>query len=170
MVTGQPLCAAVLGKIDEQLERTAHLMGRVPPERLDWTPPAAGSWPIAVVLGHLLECAAGFCAVLAAVEPERLAHFRRLRELPVNEACAPAVALVQLATYREHIDEGFGALDDTRLAELVATVFVKQGEPLLTLLLGNLEHLINHKHQLYTYLKLMGVDVDTRDLYRFRGD
>ena len=41
--------------------------------------------------------------------------------------------------------------------------------PILTLLLGNLEHLINHKHQLFTYLKQMGVPVATPDLYRFRG-
>ena len=40
----------------------------------------------------------------------------------------------------------------------------------MTLLLGNLEHLINHKHQLFTYLKQMGVEVTTRDLYRFRGE
>jgi hypothetical protein len=38
-----------------------------------------------------------------------------------------------------------------------------------TLLLGNLEHLINHKHQLFLYLKLMGVPVGTPDLYQFRG-
>ena len=48
------------------------------------------------------------------------------------------------------------------------TVFVAQGESILTLLLGNLEHLINHKHQLFTYLKQMGVPVATPDLYRFR--
>jgi hypothetical protein len=46
---------------------------------------------------------------------------------------------------------------------------VAEGEPLLTLLLGNLEHLINHKHQLFWYLKLLGVSVRTPDLYRLRG-
>ena len=49
------------------------------------------------------------------------------------------------------------------------TVFVRTGETVLTLLLGNLEHLINHKHQLFIYLKLMGAPVETRDLYCFRG-
>jgi len=39
----------------------------------------------------------------------------------------------------------------------------------LTLLLGNLEHLINHKHQLFSYLKQMGVPVATPDLYQLRG-
>ncbi len=61
-------------------------------------------------------------------------------------------------------------LVDSNLSKAVSTVFVKDGEPLLTLLLGNLEHVVNHKHQLFTYLKEMGVDVDTRDLYRFRGE
>ncbi len=40
----------------------------------------------------------------------------------------------------------------------------------MTLLLGNLEHLLNHKYQLFFYLKLLGVPVNSSDLYRFRGD
>lgn len=75
-----------------------------------------------------------------------------------------------MALYQQHIEEGFALLDDTRLGTHVPTVFVERGELLLTLLLGNLEHLINHKHQLFTCLKLMGVEVDTRDLYRLRGE
>jgi len=47
-------------------------------------------------------------------------------------------------------------------------VFVAEGETVLTLLLGNLEHLINHKHQLFLYLKLAGVSASTPDLYQFR--
>jgi uncharacterized damage-inducible protein DinB len=70
--------------------------------------------------------------------------------------------------YRAHIQEGFALLTDGDLARRVPTVFVAQGESILTLLLGNLEHLINHKHQLFTYLKQMGVPVATPDLYRFR--
>ena len=50
------------------------------------------------------------------------------------------------------------------------TVFVKNGEPLLTLLLGNLEHRINHKHQLVMYFKMMDANVRSADLYRFRGE
>ena len=112
MNAGQPLVAAVLVKIHEQLERTGHLIRRLPDDRLDWTP-LDGAWPAGLLVGHLLECVAGICAV--------------------------------------------------------PTVFVLAGESILTLLLGNLEHLINHKHQLFTYLKLMGIGVDSGDLYQFRG-
>jgi len=42
-------------------------------------------------------------------------------------------------------------------------------EALLTLLLGNLEHFINHQYQLFAYLKMLGVPLGTRDLYVWRG-
>jgi hypothetical protein len=164
-----PLCASLLTKIREQIERTEHLLGLVPPDGLDWTPALPDSWSTAKVIGHLLDCLAGFCAVLMAVNPERLAHFKRLRTMPVNHACPASEALERIALYRSHIDEGFALLDDADLPRVVPTVFVKEGETVLTLLLGNLEHLINHKHQLFTYLKSMGVEVGTQDLYRFRN-
>jgi hypothetical protein len=162
------LCAAVHAKIDEQIERTAHLAGLVPTGRLDWKPDIEGAWPPAMLLGHLLDCAAGFCAVLAAAEPDRLTHFSALRDHPVNHECSPDEAVARLAIYRERIREGFAVLTDASLSTRIVTIFVKEGEPLLTLLLGNLEHLINHKHQLFTYLKQVGVNVGTADLYRFR--
>jgi DinB superfamily len=163
------LCTSILTKIHEQIELTNHLLGMLPEERLHWTPSMNDGWSTAKLLGHLLECLAGFCAVLVAVNPERLAHFNGLRAMPVNHACTIAEAGERLKLYREHIDEGFALLRDDDLARLVPTVFVKSGEPVLTLLLGNLEHLINHKHQLFTYLKVMGVAVGTRDLYCFRA-
>jgi uncharacterized damage-inducible protein DinB len=152
-----PLCAALLDKIGEQIERTRHLIAWVPADGLDWRP-QAGDWTTADLLGHLLDCISGFCAVLAAAEPERLAHFARLREMPAT-----------IEVFCAHIEEGFALLTDDDLARCVPTVFVPKGESILTLLLGNLEHLINHKHQLFTYLKQMGVPVATPDLYRFRA-
>ena len=163
------LCASLLNKIHEQIDRTDHLLSMLPEERLYWTPTTGDGWSTAKLLGHLLECLAGFCAVLVAVNPERLAHFSELRAMPVNHACMIAEAVDRIALYREHIDEGFALLRDEDLARIIPTVFVKSGEPVLTLLLGNLEHLINHKHQLFTYLKVMGVAVGTRDLYCFRA-
>jgi hypothetical protein len=68
-----------------------------------------------------------------------------------------------------HIEEGFALLADEDLARQIPTVFVPQGEALLTLLLGNLEHFINHKHQLFSYLKALGVPLGTCDLYVWRG-
>jgi hypothetical protein len=166
----QRLCNSILSKIQEQIERTVHLINLLPAEHISWQPTVPRAWPVQVLLGHMLEALAGFCAVLAAAKPERLAHFAELRKSAVNYACSPSEAISRIASYRAHIDEGFALLEDVNLGDTVPTVFVKRGEPLMTLLLGNLEHLINHKHQLFTYLKQMGVDVNTRDLYQFRGN
>lgn len=169
MRSDQPLCASLQAKIREQVERTGHLIALLPPDRVDGSPTAPGEWGAPVLLGHLLDCMAGVCAVLAAAHPEPLAHFSELRDLPVNHACRPDEALSRTDIYRSHIDEGFALLDDQALARRIPTVFVPEGETLLTLLLGNLEHLINHKHQLFTFLKQTGVGVNSRDLYHFRG-
>jgi hypothetical protein len=170
MGSERSLCGSLLLKIQEQIDRTVHLINLLPVDRPNWKPALAGAWPVELLLGHLLDCLAGFCAVLAAAEPEPLAHFSELRNLPVNHACSPADAISRIALYRSRIDEGFALLQDANLGRTVGTVFVEHGEPLLTLFLGNLEHLINHKHQLFTYLKQMGVEVSSRDLYRFRGE
>ena len=164
------LCVALLAKIDEQIERTDHLAAQVPEGAVDWTPPTPRDFSVGVLLGHLLECLAGFCAVLYAARPQALGHFQDLRRLPVNHRCAPPEARERMAVYRARIGEGFALLEDADLGKAVPTVFVRDGELLLTLLLGNLEHLVNHKHQLFSYLKLMGVEIGSRDLYRFRGN
>lgn len=123
---------------------------------------------MAELLGHLLDCLSGFCATLHAAHPNETAHFVKLRELPVNHRCEVEEARARLRDYESHIKEGFAVLSDADLTRSLPTVFVETGEPVMTLLLGNLEHLINHKHQLFSYLKLMGIPVSTRDLYRFR--
>jgi hypothetical protein len=165
----EPLCEAILAKIDEQIERTDRLIGILSPEQLNWTPEIPGAWSAAMVLGHILDCLGGFCAVLMAMYPDRLAYFQRLRKIPVNSVHNAREARDGLALFRKYIDEGFALLEDSDLAKPIPTAFVETGEPMLTLLLGNLEHLINHKHQLFMYLKLMGATVATQDLYHFRG-
>ena len=164
-----PISAALLAKIEEQIERADHLIAMLPEDRLEWAPEPPGSWPVSTLLGHLLECLAGVCAALWSAAPDRLAHFSALRDLPVNHRCGAHEARRRIALYSASIREGFAAIGDSDLAALRPTIFVPEGESVATLLLGNLEHLINHKHQLFTCLKLMGVEVTSRDLYRFRG-
>ena len=162
----------LLAKLNEQVDRMDHLLELIPPEKLSWRPELCNSarepFRLSEVLGHLLECLAGFCAALSAAYPGELAHFHRLRDLPVNHACSIEEARARTREYMRHIEEGFLLLSDQDLARPIPTVFVPHGEAVLTILLGNLEHFINHKYQLFFYLKLLGVPLTTRDLYCWR--
>ncbi|MFN7993566.1 MAG: DinB family protein [Bryobacteraceae bacterium] len=164
------ISVALISKIDEQIERTVHLTRLVTAVQLSWRPPIPDAWSVGEVLGHLLDCMAGFCAVLYAAYPDGLQHFADLRQLPVNNSCGPDEANDRINLYRRHLDQGFALLTDSDLERRLPTVFVPDGETIMTLLLGNLEHLTNHKHQLFMYLRLMSVNVSSVDLYRLRGD
>jgi hypothetical protein len=169
------LTVAVRDKVLEALERTEHLVSLVPSDKLDWRPATdvVASRPmtdLGHLLGHLLDCAAGFCAALYAAYPFQLSDFADLRHLSVNHACRPEEAASRLEQYCQCIARGFELCTDEDLSRKLPTVFGPQGERLVTLLLGNLEHLLNHKYQLFFYLKLLGVPINSSDLYRFRGD
>jgi hypothetical protein len=166
---------SVRDKVLETLERTGHLVSLVPTEKLEWRPATDVVLPDPVtdlghLLGHLLDCAAGFCAALYAAYPAQLSDFAVLRELSVNHVCQPEDAGKRLEQYSRCIARGFEICTDEDLGRKLPTVFDSEGERLLTLLLGNLEHLLNHKYQLFFYLKLLGVRVKSADLYRFRGN
>jgi hypothetical protein len=163
------LCTIVLSKIEHQIERVDHLVTLVPETQLDWTPPIADGFSVSVLLGHLMESLAGFCAVLYAAKPDSLAHFLALKKLPVNNRIGPSEARARLGAYRAHIREGFAALQDLDLGRMIPTVFVAGGEPVLSLLLTNSEHLASHKYQLFIYLRMLGVKVSSKDLYHFSG-
>jgi len=159
------LARLFLSKLEEQIERTQHLIALIPPDKLEWKP-QPDSLRVCDLLGHLLECLAGFCATLYAVNSARLVHFSGLRELPVNHCCGIEEASERIRDYDLHIKEGFVALSDDDLSRRLPTVFVAEGEAVMTVMLGNLEHFINHKYQLFFYLKLAGVGVTTSDLYK----
>jgi hypothetical protein len=163
------ICSTFLGRLDGQIERVEHLFSLVPEGRLDWAPPIPRAFPVSVLLGHVLDCLAGFCAVLHAANPDRLAGLLELKKLPANQPLDPDRAARSLARYRGGIHEGFALLEDSDLQRRIPTVFVPEGEPLLALLLINYEHLASHKYQLFLYLRMLGQDVASRDLYHFSG-
>jgi len=163
------ICASFLAKVDDQVERIEHLLSLVPADRLGWTPPIPKAFTMSALLGHVLDCLAGFCAVLYAAHPGRLDQLLELKKLPANQPLDPAATAGHLAAYRAGIHEGFALLRDADLDRKVPTVFVSDGEPLMSLLLINFEHLASHKYQLFLYLRMMGCEVGSRDLYHFSG-
>jgi hypothetical protein len=172
-MSGRGNVKSLENKVSETIERTDHLVELVPVGRLTWRPELPHGQPTASdlghLLGHLLDCLAGFCAALYAAYPSELSDFASLQSLPVNHTCLPEEARKQMKIYADHIHRGFQQITDADLARRIPTVFVAEGETLLSLLLGNLEHLINHKYQLFFYLKLAGVAVTSKDIYARRG-
>ena len=167
------LCQLILSKILEEVSLTERLLSRGPEGSLNWRPRGSAgdidSFEMSRLLAHLTECLAGFCAVLYAARPNELNQFLSLRTEKPPRTLAAGEARARILAYREHLEKGFQVLTDADLARLVPTVFVPRGEAILTLLLGNLEHLLNHKSQLFFYLKLLGIPVSTQDLYCLRG-
>jgi hypothetical protein len=155
-------------KVREQIEKTEHLIQLIPPERIEWNPQwPSGSSDIGHLLGHLLDCLAGFCTVFHAAFPGKLKGALELRSLLVNHFCKPDEAAGRIEAYARFIEQGFELCGDEDLSRMLTTVFAT--ESVMTLLLGNLEHLINHKYQLFVYLKLLGIPVGTGDIYCWRG-
>ena len=167
MSSTSTLSSEILAKLAEQVERAEHLLELLPPDKTEWRP-VPDAMRACDLLGHLLECLAGFCATLYVVDKEKLAHFAGLRGLEVDHCCGIEEARSRMRDYMARIEEGFTVLSDKALAMNVPTVFAAEGETILSLLLANLEHFINHKYQLFFYLKMMGVRVGTDDLYRLR--
>ena len=157
----------LLDKIEEQVELTQRLIQLIAEDQLE-VRPIENSFKICELLGHLLETLAGFCAALYAVHPQELAYFLELRSLPVNHCCGIKEANQRLTQYESCIKDGFALLTDDDLLLMVPTIFKPDGEALMTILLGNLEHLINHKHLLFVYLKMIGQPISSKDLYQFR--
>ncbi len=176
MTTGTNcLSRDLFAKIDEQIQRLSGIISRLPAGNLHWRPsmpqmPVPAPRSLGEVLGHLLQCLAGFVAVLHAVRPGELSHFVELKQRPVNHFCQEAEALARISEYRDYLHAGFQLLTDEQLARVIPTVFVKEGETVLTLLLGNFEHLVNHKHELFMYTKFLGVPLTSPDLYQFRTE
>jgi len=177
-MAGREVVEAVREKVRETIERTEHLIGMTPSGQLDWRPRIAGekqtdsegqAIDLGHLLGHLLTCVAGFCAGFQAAFPEKLGEMERLRGLSVDHSCTPEEAKKRIAIYAAAIEKAFACCREEDLGRRVKTVFVPEGETLMTLLLGNLEHLMNHKYQLFFYLKMLGVKAGTEDLYRLRG-
>jgi hypothetical protein len=168
----QPLVGSLAEKVMESIERTEHLVSLVPANLLNWRPElgskAAEANDLGHVLGHLLDCLGGFCAAFYRAFPSELADFQELRSMTVNEFCSPDEARLKIGVLAAHIRRGFQCCTDERLSTRIPTLFVPEGQTLLSVLLGNLEHLINHKYQLFLYLKLAGLPVASRDIYRFR--
>jgi hypothetical protein len=155
---------------------TAALFRRVPADGLGWKPTTGQNWMnVAQLLRHCTEaCGSGIQGFLTG--NWGLPDGVRLSDLPPEEALPPATkmpglgsvdeALRLLAEDRERAGRYLARVDEAQL--LGERYPAPWGGPTLTLfqhLESMIAHLGQHKGQLFYYLKLMGQEVDTSDLW-----
>jgi hypothetical protein len=167
------LTDVLLAEAESTYAVTERLMRQVRDDELGWSPAAGGNW---MTMGQLLlHCASYGCgkAVCGFVTDDWGAV---LGEAEEPEHVPPAAALPSVATVGEALellaaDRALTSrcLQGTDDAELLGrTVTAPWGGPPLPLaqqLLRMIAHLAQHKGQLFYYLKLMGKDVGTTDLW-----
>jgi len=145
----------LFARLDEDLALAEELLAMVPAGAEEWRPPYDG-FSMAELTAHLVESAGGVVACLAKLHPE----------LGLTKSEGDSLAV--FSTYRQQFLRASALVSNADLAQVIPTYFVPTGEPFVAILLTNWKHLNHHVHQLFTYLKLLGVPVSTRHLYRFR--
>ncbi len=171
MQTTLTLKQALLEQATTTYDLTGRLFARVADGDLPWRPATGRNW---MTVGQLLLHCARYGCGLAVVgfvtgdwgeaSPESAEHVPAAGELPSVTSVAEAVEL--LAEDRRLTLECLGALDERALA--LPAPAPPWGGPERTLfqqLELMIAHLAQHKGQLFYYLKLMGRDVNTADLW-----
>ena len=153
--------AVLFARIDEDFALVEEMLALVPVGSEGWRPAWPGDLPftVAELAAHLAESFGGVCACFA-----RLLNLRQVETVGLSVRESGEV----MAAYRAQVREAFELMEDADLVRVIPTYFVPEGEPLLAVLLTNWKHVNHHAHQLFVYLKLLGVPVGTRHLYRFR--
>jgi uncharacterized damage-inducible protein DinB len=155
---------------------TEALMRRVPADALEWKPSSGKNWMTAAqLLMHCTSaCGMGIKAFLTG--DWGLPEGVRFEDMKPEEMLPPAEKLPSVGS----VDEALRLLGEDRevarraLAGIDETTLLGErypapwGGPAVTLfqhLESMIGHLGQHKGQLYYYLKLMGQDVNTADLW-----
>ena len=151
----------LFARIDEDFALVEEMLALLPAGSEEWRPVWPGDVPftVAELAAHLAESFGGVCACFA-----RLLNLRQVATVGLSVRESGEV----MAAYRAQVREAFELMEDADLVRVIPTYFVPEGEPFLAVLLTNWKHVNHHAYQLFIYLKLLGVPVGTRHLYRFR--
>ncbi|HET7841629.1 MAG TPA: DinB family protein [Terriglobia bacterium] len=140
------------------------LIGMVPEDRLGWAP-GARFMTLGQLICHLsLGLGDGIRTLHTGQWPtgEEMLTGMKQENLP---SCDVAEALKKLEADKSALREALDALSERDFAEKVVSVPWGMNGKFEILALSFLEHFTNHKMQLFTYLKLLDLPVDTQTLY-----
>jgi uncharacterized damage-inducible protein DinB len=140
------------------------LIGMVPADKLDWKP-GPTFMSVGQVLCHLSDgFGGGFDMLLSGKWPsmEEMGEGMKLENLP---SCSPQEALDKLEKDKKILRQVLDGVSEGDFTNKVVSVPWGMKAKLERMAISFLEHFTNHKMQLFTYLKLLGLPVNTETLY-----
>jgi uncharacterized damage-inducible protein DinB len=148
----------------ENFRPAEKLIGMVPADKLKWQPGptfmSAGQ-----VICHLSDgLGGGFEMMLSGQWPsmEEMEEGMKLENLP---SCSPQEALDKLEKDKIILRRVLDGMGEDDFANKVVSVPWGLKAKMELMAVHFLEHFTNHKMQLFTYLKLLGLPVNTQTLY-----
>ena len=148
----------------ENYRPTEKLIGMVPGDKLDWRP-GPTFMSVGQVIRHLSDgLGVGLEMLLGGQWPpmEEMAEGMKLENLP---SCSPQEALDKLEKDKKILRKVLDSMSEEDFTNKVLSVPWGWKAKMERMAIHFLEHFTNHKMQLFTYLKLLGLPVNTETLY-----
>jgi uncharacterized damage-inducible protein DinB len=146
----------------EAFKPTETMLRMIPTDKLDWKP--AESF---MTMGHLIHhLSSGIGTELRMVvdnswpKPEEMAE--AMKQTP---ACSVAEALARLEQDKSALRDLLAGMTEEEFANKIVSVPWGWTCTMEKMALNFRDHFVHHKMQLFTYLKLLGLPVNTETLY-----
>jgi hypothetical protein len=143
---------------------TVKLISLAPAGKLDWKPMPGNVMTVGQLLHHLSGCPGGILLALRNAFPP-IDAFERFLQEELKKTKTPEEAESELFRGWAEAKMTLKAVSPTDFEERMVTVPWGPPIPMWRTCLGMAEHWVNHKYQLFFYLKLMGQPVTTMTLY-----
>jgi uncharacterized damage-inducible protein DinB len=167
----------LLKEIEIVYTATIKLFDKVDEANLDWKPPSGSNWmTVGQLLHHITDACGAGCKAFVT-ENWALPDGRRYEDLSPQEMIPPAEMLPAIQSVEEartllstDIALARKMVEQAGESDLRNRMIAAPWAPLIRCTLGwqlhqMVQHLDKHKSQLFYYLKLQGVPVDTADLW-----
>ena len=143
---------------------SAKLVSLAPATKLDWKPAPGTFMNLGQLLHHLSNCPGGLVMAVNNAFPPSDA-FQKFVQEDLKNTKTPEVAARELSRGWDEAKAALAAVNPTDFQARMVSVPWGPPMPLWRTCLGMAEHWLNHKYQLFFYLKLLGQPVNTMTLY-----
>ena len=143
---------------------SAKLISLAPASKADWKPGPGNIMSLGQLLHHLSTCPGGLVMAINNAFPPGDVYQKFIQE-DLKNTKTPEIAGRELLRGWDEAKAALAGINPTVFQGRMVSVPWGPPMPMWRTCLGMAEHWLNHKYQLFFYLKLLGEPVNTMTLY-----